>query len=92
MSGEPVLPPLKPIPIKDRISVAYIEKGNLDVLDSAFVVVDKNGIRTHIPVGGLVYMFPADTGMNRNTGCFWMSRGDEPVIRACDVFCLQKLF
>ena len=54
MSGEPILPPLKPIPIKDRISVAYAEKGNIDVLDGAFVVVDKNGVRTHIPVGGLV--------------------------------------
>jgi len=51
---EPTLPPLKPIPIKDRISVAYAEKGNIDVLDGAFVVVDKNGVRTHIPVGGLV--------------------------------------
>jgi len=50
---EPILPPLKPIPIKDRISVAYVEKGNVDVLDGAFVVVDKNGVRTHIPVGGL---------------------------------------
>ena len=50
---EPILPPLKPIPIKDRISVLYVEKGNLDVLDGAFVVVDKNGVRTHIPVGGL---------------------------------------
>jgi CRISPR-associated protein Cas1 len=50
---EPILPPLKPIPIKDRISVAYIEKGNLDVLDGAFVVVDKTGVRTHIPVGGV---------------------------------------
>ena len=50
---DPVLPPLKPIPIKDRISVLYVEKGNLDVLDGAFVVVDKNGVRTHIPVGGL---------------------------------------
>jgi len=48
---EPILPPLKPIPMKDRISVLYIEKGNLDVLDGAFVVVDKNGVRTHIPVG-----------------------------------------
>jgi hypothetical protein len=28
--SEPILPPLKPIPIKDRISVVYIEKGNLD--------------------------------------------------------------
>lgn len=53
MSGEPILPPLKPIPIKDRVSVAYVEKGNVDVLDGAFVVVDKNGVRTHIPVGGL---------------------------------------
>lgn len=52
--SEPILPPLKPIPIKDRISVAYVEKGNLDVLDGAFVVIDKNGVRTHIPVGGLV--------------------------------------
>ena len=50
---EPILPPLKPIPIKDRISVMFIEKGNLDVLDGAFVLVDKNGVRTHIPVGGV---------------------------------------
>jgi CRISP-associated protein Cas1 len=52
--SEPTLPPLKPIPIKDRISVAYAEKGNIDVLDGAFVIVDKTGVRTHIPVGGLV--------------------------------------
>lgn len=51
--SEPILPPLKPIPIKDRVSVMYIEKGNLDVLDGAFVVVDKTGVRTHIPVGGV---------------------------------------
>ena len=50
---EPILPPLKPIPIKDRVSVLFVEKGNLDVLDGAFVVVDKNGVRTHIPVGGV---------------------------------------
>lgn len=29
----------------------FIEHGRLDVLDGAFVVVDKNGVRTHIPVG-----------------------------------------
>src|SRR3990167_5647578 len=49
-----ILPPLKPIPIKERLSVLYIEYGHLDVLDGAFVVVDKNGVRTHIPVGGVV--------------------------------------
>lgn len=48
-----LLPPLKPIPIKDRLSILYVEKGRLDVLDGAFVVVDKNGVRTHIPVGGV---------------------------------------
>lgn len=48
-----LLPLLKPIPIKDRLSVLYIEKGQLDVLDSAFVVVDKTGVRTHIPIGGV---------------------------------------
>ncbi len=48
-----VLPPLKPIPIKDRVSVLFLEMGRLDVLDGAFVLVDKNGVRTHIPVGGV---------------------------------------
>ena len=51
--SEPILPPLKPIPIKDRVSVLFVEKGNLDVLDGAFVIVDKTGVRTHIPVGGV---------------------------------------
>ncbi len=50
---EPVLPPLRPIPIKDRVSVLFVEKGNLDVIDGAFVVVDKTGVRTHIPVGSV---------------------------------------
>jgi len=51
--NEPILPPLKPIPIKDRVSVLYVERGQLDVLDGAFVLVDKNGVRTHIPVGSV---------------------------------------
>jgi CRISPR-associated protein Cas1 len=50
---EPILPPLKPIPIKDRVSVFFLEMGQLDVLDGAFVLVDKNGVRTHIPIGGV---------------------------------------
>ena len=48
-----ILPPLKPIPIKERLSILYIEYGQLDVLDGAFVVVDKTGVRTHIPIGGV---------------------------------------
>ena len=49
----PLLPPLKPIPIKERLSVLFVEKGHLDVLDGAFVVVDKTGVRTHVPIGGV---------------------------------------
>ena len=54
MSTGPGMVPPKPIPLKDRASVLFVERGRLDVLDGAFVVVDKNGTRTHIPIGGLV--------------------------------------
>ena len=46
--------PLKPIPIKNRISMVFVEKCQLDVKDGAFVRVDETGIRTHIPVGSVV--------------------------------------
>ncbi len=49
----PGLAPPRPIPLKDRASILFIERGQVDVLDGAFVVVDKDGIRTQIPVGGL---------------------------------------
>lgn len=45
--------PLKPIPIKDRTSMIFLEYGLLDVIDGAFVLVDKNGVRTHIPIGSI---------------------------------------
>jgi CRISPR-associated protein Cas1 len=45
--------PLKPIPIKDRNSMIFIGNGQIDVRDGAFVVIDKNGERMHIPVGSL---------------------------------------
>lgn len=47
--------PLKPIPLKERASMIFIGRGQVDVRDGAFVVVDEvNGERTHIPVGNLV--------------------------------------
>lgn len=51
--NNPLLPRIAPITIKERVSLVYVEKGNLDVLDGAFVVVDATGVRTHIPVGGV---------------------------------------
>lgn len=47
--------PLKPIPIKERNSMIFIERGRIDVRDGAFVVIDEvNGERMHIPVGSVV--------------------------------------
>lgn len=48
----PGLVPPRPIPLKDRSSIIFIEYGEIDVIDGAFVVVDKNGVRMQIPVGG----------------------------------------
>lgn len=45
--------PLKPIPMKDRVSMIFVEYGQIDVKDGAFVVIDKTGVRTHIPVGSV---------------------------------------
>lgn len=49
----PGLPPPRPIPLKDRASLVFVEKAQLDVQDGAFVAVNADGTRTHIPVGGL---------------------------------------
>lgn len=48
-----LLPPLKPLPMKDRISMVFVQYGQVDVLDGAFVLIDKAGVRTHIPVGSV---------------------------------------
>lgn len=47
------LPPARPIPLKDRASLIFVERAQLDVQDGAFVAVNADGTRTHIPVGGL---------------------------------------
>ena len=52
--GMPGLAPPRPLPLKDRSSIIFIEYGQIDVLDGAFVVIDANGLRTQIPVGGFV--------------------------------------
>lgn len=45
--------PLSPIPMKDRTSMIFLQYGQIDVIDGAFVLIDKTGIRTHIPVGSI---------------------------------------
>jgi len=53
MSTTPLLPPLTPLLLKERISLLFIEHGRIDVLDGAFVIVTKDGTRTHLPIGGV---------------------------------------
>jgi CRISPR-associated protein Cas1 len=48
-----LLPSLKPIPIKERISIVFVGLGELDVIDGAFVIVDATGVRTQLPIGGV---------------------------------------
>lgn len=48
-----MLPPLKPLPIKERVSLVFLKYGEIDVLDGSFVLVDKDGVRTAIPVGSV---------------------------------------
>jgi CRISPR-associated protein Cas1 len=49
-----MLPHPRAIPVKERLSLVFLERGELDVIDGAFVLVDVNGIRTQIPIGGVV--------------------------------------
>ena len=49
----PGLPPPRPIPMKDRSTLVFVERAQLDVADGAFVAVNADGTRTQIPIGGL---------------------------------------
>jgi len=48
--------PLKPISLKKRISMIFIKYGQIDLIDGAFVIIDKTGVRKHIPVGSITCM------------------------------------
>ncbi|MDO4904654.1 MAG: type I-E CRISPR-associated endonuclease Cas1e [Lautropia sp.] len=39
--------------MKDRVSMVFVQYGQIDVQDGAFVVIDQNGVRMHIPVGSV---------------------------------------
>ena len=52
MSNDTFLP-LKPLMMKDRMSMVFLRMGQIDVKDGAFVLIDDNGVRKHIPVGSI---------------------------------------
>lgn len=53
MSNLPGMAPPRPIPLKDRAQLVFVERAQLDVSDGAFVAVNADGTKTQIPVGGL---------------------------------------
>lgn len=52
-SKMPGMKPPKPIPLKERAAILFIERAKIDVKDGAFVSIDSEGTRTHIPIGGI---------------------------------------
>ena len=52
-AGNTVLPPLKPIAMKERISMIFIEYGEIDVLDGAGIgrTLAQSGPRRRSPTG-----------------------------------------
>ncbi len=52
MSLSGVAPP-KPIPLKERASLVFVERAKIDVKDGSFVAMNADGTRVHIPIGGV---------------------------------------
>jgi CRISP-associated protein Cas1 len=77
--------PLRPIAIKDRSAIVFLEYGQVDVIDNAFVLVDQLGARIQVPVGGLAcLMFEPGTRITHaavvlaaRVGCLlvWVGEG-----------------
>ena len=75
----------KPIPIKERHSILFLQYGQLDVKDGSFVLIDKKGVRTHIPIGGIACLMlepgtrvsHAAVAMAAEVGCLliWVGEG-----------------
>jgi CRISPR-associated protein Cas1 len=91
MSDSPYVP-LRPIPIKDRAAIVFLEYGQVDVIDGAFVLVDKLGARVQIPVGGLACLMlepgiritHAAVALAARVGCLlvWVGEGGVRVYAA----------
>lgn len=47
-----VEPPLR-VPLRERVSILFVERGRIDVRDGALVVIDKNRDREQLPIGGI---------------------------------------
>ena len=79
------LPPAKPIMLKERASMVFLQYGEIDVIDGAFVLINKKRIRTQIPIGSVACIM-LETGTRitheavktaANVGCLllWVADG-----------------
>ena len=72
--------PLRPIAIKERAGIIFLRYGELDVIDGAFVLVDAEGVRVQIPVGGLAcIMLEPGTRVQQPEGMYSFSATWSPV-------------
>lgn len=46
-----MLPKIRPVPIKERVSVMFAEKCQIDVVNGAFVMINSEGVYTQVPLG-----------------------------------------
>jgi len=76
--------PAKPITVKERTSILFVGRGQIDVKDGAFVLIDKEGIRTQIPIGGIACLMlepgtrisHAAVAMAAEVGCLLIWTGE----------------
>ena len=65
----PGLPPPKPIPLKERAALVFVERAQIDVVDGAFVAIDADGVRVHIPIGGIACLMLEPGGADQPRSC-----------------------
>ena len=80
-----MLPPAKPIAMKERTSLMFLRRCQIDVVDGAFVQIAEDAVRTHIPVGGVACLLlepgtrisHAAVGLAARTGTLlvWIGEG-----------------
>lgn len=69
--------------MKDRVSVLFLERGELVVLDGAFILKDVNGVRVQIPIGSIACLMlePGTRVSHAEVKLVPLVRGDEPQAR-----------
>lgn len=73
--------------MRERSSIVFVERGQLDVTDGAFVLLDARGVRTQLPIGGIACLMlepgarisHAAVAMAARVGCLLVWVGEAAV-------------